>query len=99
MGYVFMVSNRTKCYGVWSDNSTVCSGHGTCMGPDECKCEHECTGHDCSVAYCFDIKFIALVSHPTCLIEFVQARASVYDTTSVSVNGFGGNKRQHKVTK
>ena len=56
-GYVFMLSNRAKCYGVWSDNSTVCSGHGTCMGPDECKCENGWTGHDCSVAYCYDIKF------------------------------------------
>ncbi len=55
-GYVFMVSNRTKCYSVWSDNSTVCSGIGTCMGPDECKCEHGWTGHDCSVPYCYDIK-------------------------------------------
>ncbi len=54
-GYVFMVSHRTKCYSIWSDNSTVCSGRGTCMGPDECECEDGWAGHDCSIAYCFDI--------------------------------------------
>ncbi len=37
--YIYMLSHQTKCYGVWSDNSAVCSGHGSCIGTDQCQCD------------------------------------------------------------
>ncbi len=54
-GYIFMLSNRTKCYGVWSDNSAVCSGHGSCLGTDQCLCNRGWMQVDCSITHCFGV--------------------------------------------
>ena len=43
-GYIFKLTIKRMCYGVWSDNSAVCSGHGTCIGTDECKCDSGWSG-------------------------------------------------------
>ncbi len=76
-GYVFMLSNRTKCYGVWSDNSAVCYGHGSCIGEDRCKCGDGWVGLDCSITHCFG--FTSNLPDVVC-----SGRASVSTRTNVS---------------
>jgi hypothetical protein len=43
------------CFGVISTDPSVCGGHGECVGPDECVCEAEYYGSDCSEWDCFGI--------------------------------------------
>ncbi len=54
-GYIFKLTSTTKCYGVKSDNVAVCSGHGSCTAPDECKCDNGWLGIDCSITHCFGV--------------------------------------------
>ncbi len=70
-GFIHKLSNLTKCHGVQSDNSVVCSGHGSCIGTDQCKCNDGWIGRDCSIAYCFDVMAnetsIACSGHGSCI--------------------------------
>ncbi len=54
-GLIFMLSNRTKCHGVESDNTTVCSSRGSCIGTHQCACNDGWMGVDCSVTHCFGV--------------------------------------------
>ncbi len=47
----------SRCFGVRVNETSVCSGHGTCVGPDVCECNDGWMGDDCSVALCFGIVF------------------------------------------
>jgi len=40
-----------KCYGINSDDDNVCSGHGTCLGPDNCDCDQGWAGNICEKCY------------------------------------------------
>ena len=42
-----------KCQGIRSDDASVCSGHGSCVVIDQCKCASGCMGADCSITHCF----------------------------------------------
>ncbi len=59
------------CYGVEFDKATVCSRQGSCIGIDQCACNDGWTGHDCSVAYCFDVMFnetsVVCSGHGSCI--------------------------------
>ncbi len=44
-----------KCYDIEYSEASVCSGHGSCVAPDQCDCNDGWTGHDCSIASCFDV--------------------------------------------
>ncbi len=44
-----------ECFGIDDANANVCSGHGICVGPDECLCEPGYFGSDCSEFECFGI--------------------------------------------
>ncbi len=52
-GIIFKLSTLTKCYGVWSDDSAVCFGHGSCIGTDQCLCNSGWMQVDCSITHCF----------------------------------------------
>ena len=54
-GYIYKLTSITKCYGIESDNSAVCSGHGSCISLDECECDSGWMGLDCSITHCFGI--------------------------------------------
>ncbi len=54
-GFIHKLTSSTKCYGVQSDNSVVCSGHGSCIGEDRCKCDNGWMGLDCSITHCFGV--------------------------------------------
>ncbi len=54
-GYIFKLTSTAKCYDVKSDNEAVCSGHGSCTAPDECKCDNGWMGIDCSITHCFGV--------------------------------------------
>ncbi len=57
-GFIFKLTISPKCYGVESNNSAVCSGHGSCIGEDRCKCDNGWMGANCSVMpECFGIVF------------------------------------------
>lgn len=45
-----------QCYGVKSIDDSVCSGHGSCIAPDNCTCTtYGWMGDDCSLPACFNI--------------------------------------------
>ncbi len=52
-GYVHKLT--IMCYGVELDNPAVCSGHGSCIDFDQCKCGDGWLGNDCSITRCFTI--------------------------------------------
>ncbi len=54
-GFIFKLTISTKCYGVEYDNSAVCSGHGSCIGTDQCQCNDGWMGMDCSITHCFGV--------------------------------------------
>jgi len=41
------------CYGISFDNSTVCSGHGTCLTEDSCSCQPSYSGDQCEIYSCY----------------------------------------------
>jgi len=43
------------CYGVGSNESTVCSRHGECLDNFTCICAQNYTGEDCNITTCFSI--------------------------------------------
>lgn len=36
-----------QCFGIWADNSSVCSGSGSCISPDTCQCNTGYQGTQC----------------------------------------------------
>ncbi len=54
-GFIYKLTSPRMCYGVEFDKATVCFDRGTCIGTDQCACNDGWAGHDCSVAYCFDV--------------------------------------------
>ena len=40
-----------QCYGINSDDDNVCSGHGTCIGQDNCDCDQGWAGNICEKCY------------------------------------------------
>ncbi len=54
-GFIFKLTVVRMCYGVKSDNSAVCSGHGTCIGTDQCLCNSGWMQVDCSITHCFGV--------------------------------------------
>jgi hypothetical protein len=54
----------TNCYGIESNEPDVCSGHGSCIGTDECACEYHFSGENC------DSKQPSCVSLPSDSIPF-----------------------------
>ncbi len=53
-GSIFMLVKMT-CFGEKSTSPSVCSGHGSCTSPDQCKCSEGWMGVDCSITHCFGI--------------------------------------------
>ncbi len=51
-GYIMRLS-IAECDGVRADNGSVCSGHGSCVGIDQCQCNDGWSAEDCTVARCF----------------------------------------------
>lgn len=51
-------SSTPKCFDVWGDEETVCSGHGTCIDNDDCTCDGSGTylGDDCGLWTCSGIQ-------------------------------------------
>lgn len=45
--FVSCPSNNTECFGVSNTSTSVCSGKGTCEGPDLCFCDPGWTGPNC----------------------------------------------------
>lgn len=43
------------CYGIPGDDPLVCSGHGACVGPDQCVCDSGYLSSDCSTWQCSGI--------------------------------------------
>ena len=40
--------DQYQCFGKDPDDSTVCTGRGTCIGPDQCDCQPQFTGPQCN---------------------------------------------------
>ncbi|KAG2392360.1 hypothetical protein C9374_012612 [Naegleria lovaniensis] len=57
IGYFGENCQYSFCFGIMSNDSTVCSGHGKCIGPDTCKCDDNTvyTGKQCSIPVCYGI--------------------------------------------
>ncbi len=53
-GRILMLVKMT-CFGVKSTSPSVCSGHGSCTSPDQCKCNEGWMGVDCSITHCFGV--------------------------------------------
>lgn len=65
-----MLYNGTYCDGVLSDDETVCSFRGVCIGDNDCACENGYTGSNCSIATCFGREStdpLVCSGHGTCL--------------------------------
>jgi len=43
------------CYGVESDEETVCSGHGFCVANNNCSCDSRYFGSECQNTWCFGV--------------------------------------------
>ncbi len=54
-GYIFKLTNHIKCFGMKANNAAVCSGHGTCIAPDQCQCDNGWMKVDCSITHCFGV--------------------------------------------
>ncbi|KAF0979221.1 hypothetical protein FDP41_001564 [Naegleria fowleri] len=64
-------TTTTSCFGISQTNNTyVCSGHGSCIATDVCTCNSGWVGSDCSLMGCFGIQQYAsnvCSGHGTCL--------------------------------
>jgi hypothetical protein len=43
------------CFGIPSTNASVCSGRGSCSGPDTCSCQQNYFGTKCELTTCSGI--------------------------------------------
>ncbi len=46
-GYIGEKCSNWRCGGVLKNSTAVCSGHGTCVAPDTCKCDASFAGDNC----------------------------------------------------
>ncbi len=51
-GYIMKLS-IVECSGVKANSASACSGHGSCIGTDQCQCNDGWSGSDCSITHCF----------------------------------------------
>mmetsp|Transcript_13357 Transcript_13357/g.20137 ORF Transcript_13357/g.20137 Transcript_13357/m.20137 type:complete len:4168 (+) Transcript_13357:169-12672(+) len=81
VGYMGDKCQYFDCHGISSNNESVCSGHGTCVGINVCECEGEWQGNKCQLPvvqdYSCNAHDIALKSHMTSFIS--------QDTTCFSI--------------
>mmetsp|Transcript_13582 Transcript_13582/g.20539 ORF Transcript_13582/g.20539 Transcript_13582/m.20539 type:complete len:2952 (+) Transcript_13582:31-8886(+) len=84
------------CFGIRSDNVSVCSGHGRCIGQDTCDCSINYQGHpECSYYQPHAQCNITLIGNPTPLASKPDARYGapmfVKDHQLFMLGGYGGN--------
>eukprot|EP01080_Neovahlkampfia_damariscottae_P008905 gene8905-853_t len=44
---------RTTCSGIDSQSASVCSSHGSCVGPNQCSCQTGYSGNNCQYPSCY----------------------------------------------
>ncbi len=54
-GSTFLIVQGTTCYGLFQEDSKVCSSHGVCVAQDQCVCKILYNGPDCSSFNCFGV--------------------------------------------
>jgi hypothetical protein len=47
----------TKCHGVFSNESRVCSSNGECIEPNKCQCQKGYYGDNCDSYSCYEIQY------------------------------------------
>ncbi len=80
-----------KCYGEKSNKASVCSGHGSCVAPDQCECDEGWMGVDCSITHCFG--FTSNIFDQVCSGRGTCVRPNKCHCDE----GFRGNRCQHQV--
>jgi hypothetical protein len=50
-----VMNSCSSCYGINSGSSSICSGHGQCVSPNNCSCNSGYTGYNCQLNICYGI--------------------------------------------
>jgi hypothetical protein len=50
-----VMNSCSSCYGINSGYSSICSGHGQCVSPNNCSCDSGYTGYECQLISCYGI--------------------------------------------
>jgi hypothetical protein len=54
-GYSGSLCDRGSCYGISQTNTSVCSGQGVCLPPNNCYCNPGFTGYYCQIPICYGL--------------------------------------------
>ena len=55
LNHTLLVYNGTYCYGMLSDDETVCSGRGTCIDYNTCECFPGFYSYECRETFCYGV--------------------------------------------
>ena len=53
--YLLNPVSSFTCFGNLPSSSSVCSGYGSCVGPNRCNCQNTNFGFECEYSTCFDV--------------------------------------------
>ncbi|KAG2382008.1 hypothetical protein C9374_005800 [Naegleria lovaniensis] len=56
-GVVYTNASDYLCYGLASNSTNVCNGHGDCTGPNNCSCKFNFYGATCDLYNCFGVLY------------------------------------------
>jgi len=50
-----VMNSCISCFGINSGSTDVCSGHGMCIGPNNCQCYSGYIGYECQLSICYGV--------------------------------------------
>jgi len=50
-----VMNSCSSCYGINSSSSSICSGHGQCVSPNNCSCDNGYSRYECQLNICYGI--------------------------------------------